>query len=140
MSPPPITGVDVEALVSKYLRASPDITALVDDRVYTDLPHDRVFPLVLVQRTGGNFLVTRPLWLEQADLTLSAFGGTHKQAQQLVATCLSTLGGLRGRHSDGAVTGISVASTAYQPDPDSADTEGHARPRFVAVLSVLTHP
>lgn len=132
-------SVDVEALLTSFLRGRAEITALVADRVYSDLPHARTYPLILINRTGGEFLYKRHL--EAAEVSIQCFGGTHKLAQQIAGTVLSTMeAGLVGRAPEGVVTGFTVSSTVYDPEVESADQSGHARPRFTMSCSVITHP
>lgn len=133
--------IDVEALLANYLRVQPEVIALIGDRVYTDLPHKRTYPLVVLSRTGGGYLTKPPLWLEEAEITLEAYGGTHKQAQVIASTCLDIIGSsLRGQHPEGCVTGVRNTSVAYDPDTDLADPEGHSRPRYTVTANVLAHP
>lgn len=133
--------IDVEALLTSFLRAQSSITALVGDRVYTDLPHKRQYPLLLVTRAGGGYMTNPPLWLEQAEVLFQAYGGTHKQAQTIASTCVDLLGTqLRGAHPQGSVTGFRASDVSYEPDEDLADTEGHSRPRFLVLASVFVHP
>lgn len=131
-------SVDIEALLTNHLRATASVTAIVADRVYTDLPHDRTYPLVLLNRTGGGY--TYKSWLEAAEIELSTFGGTHKQAQSLMSACLGALTLAVGQHPEGVVTKATLTANTYEPEPDSADPSGHARPRFLASVTVLTHP
>lgn len=134
-------AVDVEQLVVGFLRGQPDVTALVEDRVYTDLPHSdtRKYPLLLVQRTGGGF--TYKQWLDSAQLTVGCYGGTHRLAQQIAGAVLSTMdAALVGQQPEGVVTKVTATSTVYEPEPDSVDSSGHARPRFTVALTVITHP
>lgn len=131
--------VDIEALITTFLRAQAEVIALVDDRVYSDLPHDRVWPIVLVNRVGGGCLYKN--WLEEADVEISAYGGTHKQAYSLAATCIVAMaGGLAGSHPDGVVTKVKVTNVSYSPEPDSQDPQGHARPRILVSATVTAHP
>jgi hypothetical protein len=134
-------AVDVEQLVVGFLRGQDDITTLVADRVFTDLPNseNRKYPLLLVQRSGGGFTYKR--WLDAAELTVGCYGGTHKLAQQIASAVISTMDAtLVGQQPEGVVTKVSVGSTVYEPEPDSVDLSGHARPRFTVTLTVITHP
>lgn len=132
-------SIDIEALVASFLRGQDSVIALVGDRVYTDLPHQRTYPLVLITRTGGTSLYRN--WLEQIDIEIGAYGGTHKLAYQLANTCLSAMAAdLRGGHAEGVVTKFEVAATAYEPESDSTDPSGHARPRYTAAAVVTAHP
>src|SRR5262252_4192079 len=121
---------DVEAMVTNFLRNTSEVTTVCGDRIYTDMPHKRTFPLVLVTRIGGNFVINTPLWLDQSTIQLDVFGGTHKQAWTLTALCLSTMAaGLVGAHPEGCCTGIVSGQILYNPEIDWLDEQGHARPR-----------
>lgn len=134
--------VDVEALLANFLRAQEEVTALVADRVWTDLPNSRSFPLVLLQRIGGSMAINRPAaYLDRSVVQLDSYGGTHKQAFTVMATCCAVLSDrLVGPHPEGVVTGVQVDGIGYLPDPESDDEAGHARPRFNTTVTVLTHP
>jgi hypothetical protein len=136
--PQATTEMDVEGMISRFLRADPDMVAAVDTRVYTDLPHERVYPLVLVQRSGGPPVTG--FTLSKATCTISVFGGRHVEAQQLTSLVLRVLQALRGPQPEGAVSNITTESTTYTPDPDSPDQAGHARPRYVSEITVTCHP
>lgn len=134
-------AVDIEQLVVNFLRGQSAITDLVGDNVFTDLPHDRTgkFPAILVNRTGGGYRYKQ--WLESAEVSVSCYGGTHKLAQQIASTALSMMDvGMVGRMPEGVVTKVSATSTVYDPEPESVDQQGHARPRFTVALTVITHP
>jgi hypothetical protein len=131
--------VDVEQLVVNWLRTQTAITDVVADRVYTDLPNDRTYPLILVNRTGGGYLYKQ--WLDAAEILIGCFGGSHKTAASLASSVLSSLdGAFVGTHPEGVTTGIRGTSIAYDPEPDSADPSGHARPRYTVTATVLAHP
>lgn len=138
MSVDDLREVDVEGMISRFLRESPDVAALVADRVYTDLPHDRTYPLVLVQRTGGEPI--RGFTLGAAEVTVSTYGGTHKQAQDLTAVVLSSLRSLVGPQPEGAVSTVDGTNVEFSPDDQSPDQQGHARPRYVSTVTVHAHP
>lgn len=140
MTEPPLEfrEVDVEGMVSRYLREQDAVIAAVADRVYTDLPHERTFPLVLVQRSGG--VPVRGFTVSEAELTISVYGGTHKQAQELTAEVLASLLALVGPQPEGCVAGIDGTNVEFDPDSDSPDQQGHARPRYVSTVTVHAHP
>jgi hypothetical protein len=135
-------SVDVEAMLSRFLREQPEVMAIVDDRVYTDMPHMRAFPLVRLQRTGGGPVISRPAnWLTDAEITFDFYGGTHKVAHSLMRTCLDVITGrLPGPQPEGVVTIVRNMEVVYEPDEESADEAGHGRPRFQVRLNVLSHP
>lgn len=132
-------SIDIEALIANFLRGQTTVTDIAEDRVYTDLPHKREFPLVLVNRTGGGSLYKD--WLEAAEVEVSAYGGTHKLAYQLASACMSAMtGAMVDAHPEGVVTKVKASATAYEPEPDSQDPQGHARPRYVVSAVVTAHP
>lgn len=131
-------SVDIEALIASFLRGQLPVTDIVTDRVYTDIPHKPIYPLVVVNRTGGGSLYKN--FLESAEVDVHAFGGTHKLAYTLANTCVVSLAGMVGSHPDGVVTKVKVSAVAYDPEPDSQDPQGHARPRFTVNATVTAHP
>lgn len=132
--------IDIEAILTTYLRAQPTVVALAADRVYTDLPNERTYPLVVLSRTGGGYVVNRPQWLDAAEVTLNAYGGSHKTAMNLTNACVESLINLPGQYAEGCVTVARIQAVAYNPDPESPDEDGHARPRFTATLQIFVHP
>ncbi len=132
-------AIDVEALVVNFLRAQPTITAVVNDRVYTDRPHQPTYPMVLVNRTGGGCIYKNHL--DSAEMSIQALGGTHKVAYSLAAECIATMAAsLVGKHPEGVATKVRAAAVAYEPEPDSTDPQGHSRPRFSVSVVVTAHP
>lgn len=132
-------SIDIEALVATFLRGQTAVTDITLDRVYTDLPHQRVYPLVLVNRTGGGSLYRD--WLEAAEVEISAYGGTHKLAYTLASACMSIMAAaMVGAHAEGVVTKVKAETVAYNPDVESADPQGHARPRYTVSATVTAHP
>lgn len=133
--------IDVESLVTTFLRSVPEVTAYTEDRVYSDLPHVRDYPLVLIQRSGGGYLINRPMWLEEAILTIDVYGNTHKEAESLTSVVLAAMGAqLRGAYPQGCVTAVRGTQIVYNPEPEALDESGHARARFTVSASVLAHP
>jgi hypothetical protein len=130
--------VDVEGLISRFLRDDTAIDTATGGRVYTDLPHEREYPMVLIQRSGGP--PVSGFSLSHADCTVSVYGGRHVEAQQLIALVLATLDGLPGQHDGGCVASVAANSITYTPDPESPDPAGHARPRYVSEITVVCHP
>lgn len=132
-------SVDVEAMIATFLRGQSAVTDICGDRVYTDLPHERQYPLVLINRTGGSSLYKD--WLEAAEVEISTFGGPHKLAYTLASACISAMtSAMVGSHAEGVVTKVKAGAIAYNPDPDSADQQGHSRPRYTVSATVTAHP
>jgi hypothetical protein len=134
----PVT-VDIEALVSTFLRGHAVIGPEVNARVYTDLPHNRLYPLVLITRTGGDI---RPGFaLSEVQVRIEAYHEGHLAAHDLGALVASTLETeLPGAHDLGCVSEFRTGTFRYDPDPEAADGQGHARPRYVIEATVHCHP
>lgn len=130
--------VDAERLVSSYLRDRSEITDIVGDRVYTDMPKLAVFPLVRITLLGGSPRYSYPLWLDEAFLQLDAYGGPKALARQLVDHLREALVDTEFavRHTAGVITGVRFGELMYLPD----DLYDPPKPRYVAEVSVFSHP
>ncbi|MEV8373011.1 DUF3168 domain-containing protein [Kribbella sp. NPDC056861] len=130
--------VDIEGLISRYLRADTATAEATAGRVYTDLPNERAYPLVLIQRSGGP--PVGGFGLAQPNVTVTVYGLRHVDAQQLTAAVMAALLNLPGAYAEGYVTRVVPTSTTYSPDAESPDSAGHARPRYVSEITVTCHP
>lgn len=130
--------VDTERLVADWLRARTDITALVEDRVYTVLPNRATFPLLRLTQIAGSPVFSHPLYLDEAYIQIDAYGGPKALARQIVDTTRQALADeLVGDHPGvGVVTCVRFGDLSYIPD------EGYepVQPRFIAMASIYTHP
>lgn len=130
--------VDVERLVSGYLRGKTEISDLVADRVYTEIPSRATFPLVRLSLIGGAPRFSQPLYLDEAVIQIDAYGGPKVQARQIVDAVRSVLADewFRTRHDLGVVSDVQFGQLSYIPD----DTFDPAKPRYVAEVSFIVHP
>lgn len=130
--------VDVERLTSAWLRARPEVAAIVGDRVVTETPNRAVFPFLRLTLIGGAPVWSRPLWLDEAILQFDAFGGPKVQARQLIDVVRDALAvDFAGLHAGtGVVTSVRFADLSYIPD----DTWEPPKPRYAATVSIFTHP
>lgn len=134
-----MTLVDVEALVSQYLRAQSEVTAYVGQRVYTALPETKTFPLVRLTRIGGVPPMSRPLHMDTARLQIDVFGGSK-------ATALDTIDAVREELAKivdeaavqplGVVCGVRFGPLAYLPD----EAFEPAKPRYTLDVTVTVRP
>jgi hypothetical protein len=134
-----ILGVDTERLMSTFFRAQPEMTALVGDRIYTELPTQAVPPLLRLNLIGGAPVGSRPLWLDESFIQLDAYGGPKVVAREVIDTARALLWDPRflGTHPGlGVVTCVEFVELSYIPD----DGYEPARPRYVATVSVYVHP
>lgn len=130
--------VDVERLLSSWLRARPEITAIVDDRVVTVVPNRAVFPFVKITQIAGAPVYSQPLFLDEAYLQIDCYGGPKVQARQLIDLIRHAMSEeFLGLHAGvGVVTSVRFGDLSYIPD----DGYDPAVPRFLAMASVYTHP
>jgi Protein of unknown function (DUF3168) len=130
--------VDVERLMSAWLRARPEITAIVDDRVVTETPNRVVFPFLRISQIGGAPTWSQPLWLDEAVIQLDAFGGPKVQARALIDAARAALSeDFLGSHAGvGVVTCVTFGDLSYIPD----DLWEPPKPRYAATASIYTHP
>lgn len=130
---------DAEQLVSAYLRANADITAVVAQRVYTEIPNDPTFPLVRLTRVGGVPVTQRPLHLDVATIQFDCYGGPKKTAQNIAQTIRAVLSApafIGGHAPLGVVSAVNWGVFAYVPD----DTYTPAKPRYVVDADIYLHP
>lgn len=133
---------DVEQLLSEFLRAQPEVAALVADRVWTEIPKaptgdDDRWPLVRVSRYGGTPVTSVPLWLDQALVQIDSFGGNKRLTHQIAETCRAVLDRrLIGSHDEGVVTGVRTFGFGYHPDAIFSP----AKPRYLFTATVTFHP
>jgi hypothetical protein len=134
---------DAERLVSAYLRSRAEVSGLVDDRVWTELPGVRAdqtewrFPCVRLVRVGGSPLLERPLHWDRARLQLDAWGGPKALARQIAETCRAVLAEAHLATHDGAVVaGVGFGPFAYLPDEDFTPF----RPRYTFDATVTLRP
>jgi len=129
--------VDVERLVSTFLRARPDMVALVEDRVVTELPNRAKFPLFRITLIGGTPVTSRPLYLDESYIQFDAYGGPKVMARQIMDTARSALDTeLVGTHPLGVITGVTFGGLRYLPD----DGYDPPQPRYVGSAFIYSHP
>ena len=134
-----MTMVDVEALLSQYLRSQSEVAAFVGQRIYTDLPADKTFPLVRLWRIGGVPKISRPLYLDTAHIQIDVWGGSK-------ATAMDTTNAIREELAKivdddpvqplGVVCGVRFGPVAYLPD----ESFEKAKPRYTQDVTVTVRP
>lgn len=135
--------VDVERLLSAFLRAGDDITDLVEQRVYTDLPRQATFPLVRLTLIGGAPVFSRPLYLDESLIQIDCYGGPKVLARQIADAVRGLMDtGFVGAHYDedealiGVITDVRFGAMHYAPD----DVFDPPKPRYIVDTTVYSHP
>lgn len=129
---------DVEQLVVSFLSAQSELIELLEgNRIYTAIPNEPTFPLLLVRRVGGEPSVGRPLVIDQPLLQLDAYGGTKKKAHDLISTARAVIADrIQGVHTAGVVAWFDFGNLSWLPDADYTP----ARPRYVADVTLTVRP
>jgi hypothetical protein len=141
-SEPLRTLPDAHRLVLDFLRAQPELVDLVEDRIYTVVPNERRYPLLLVQQIGSSPLALRPWWAEQTDIQLAAYGATDRHARQVCelarSLCMTRLIG--SDYEQGVVSWVSTLNLVALADDVLVASTGRALPRWVTTVTVTAHP
>jgi hypothetical protein len=141
--------VDAEMAASRWLRADPGVTALAGDRIYTEAPADKAWPMLRVFRVGGD-PDPNPYWLDRPDLQIDAWGGSKRDAYTLLETAMRALRRLTTRagrealepadQALGILARIAYTGLLYLPDPDVPTRAGAPRPRYLVTANATIHP
>lgn len=128
---------DAEALVVNYLLAVPEVVAVVDDRIGTELPDAEVYPALVVTRVPSLQAVRRHL--DAAEIQVDAWADTRTEASDLARTAHAALLVMVGEFDDGlgggVVTGVDETNgLGWLPD------QATDRPRFFFQMTVYVHP
>lgn len=127
----------IEKLLVDFLADQPEIATLVADRVYTELPETKVWPLIRLHQFNSLRPTTRARWLATTVVQIDAYGGTKNIAHRLAQTCAGVLDArLTGTHDEGVVTGIVCYGLRDEPD----ETFESARPRWLFLAEITAHP
>lgn len=128
---------NMEALVSAFLRDQPELTDLVDDRIYTAIPKDATYPLVrvvqLLDTPAG-----APLYSVAFDMQIEAFGGSKAEAWRIASTARALIDArLLGEYSGfGVVNGSTPGALLDLPDEDFTP----AKPRWLFSSTIYGRP
>lgn len=125
---------DAELLAIEYLRAHPDVDALVDGRVYGELPHEPTFPVLTLFRLPGRVIV--PRHFVAARLQIDAWAETKGAARTVAETARAALyGASEATHTEGVVTGLEeILDIRWEPDPENG------LPRYLFEIELYVHP
>lgn len=128
------TMPDVEAICSARIR-NENITN-IGSRVYSSIPKDPTYPLIVVQRLGGTPAIRQRL--DAALIQIDVWGGTKSQAHDAAQAARVALLELEGTNVTDPVTGYVTAvddagGLIWLPDPLTG------RDRYLFTLTVYAH-
>jgi hypothetical protein len=127
---------DAVRLVSSFLRAQPEIRALVGDRVYSKLPPNVEFPAVRLVQWTERPLIDEPLWLVTPGAQVDCWAGTKYLASTVARTTRAVLSARLVAANRDTISGVRFGTLADAPDPDYEP----ALARFRFDLFVTIHP
>lgn len=128
---------NVEAIVSTFLQAQPEMVALIGTRTYTAIPGSPTYPLCRVTQYDDTKVTDRPLWVVRCSIQIEGFGGSKAEAYAVVATAEACIAErLEGAHAGGTITGITWGSKRDLPD----STFSPAKPRWLTTAFITAHP
>jgi hypothetical protein len=133
---------DIEADLIAYYATVPDLQALVDTRIYPELPSGVIYPALTARNLSNR--TTMPRWLEACTIELA--GWTHRDiaharrmARDICETAVAATYQLINRTLGTSVVMGPQAVTGPRSVPDSIDP-GITNPRFIAEVSFTYHP
>ena len=128
------TFPDIEAIVAYELRTQ------LSARVYSSIPENPTFPLIIVKRIGG--IPSDRIRLDSASLQIEIWGNSKSEAFDLAASARKTVFGLEpkvcttgaGYPVNAIVTGVSDSlGLTWLPDPVTD------KDRYIFGLLVFAH-
>jgi hypothetical protein len=126
MSYPVEVFPDDELALLQYLRAVPDLTALIDgDKILTELPASPAYPYVLIQRAGGQVAVWQAV--DEPALQVDVVGGTKFVCKQIMRTVRAAILAIGNDVVDEGVLSSATEEVGPQWLPDTIPTPPVAR-------------
>jgi hypothetical protein len=138
---------DAKELVAAYLRDQPEVQALLEDRVYGEIPDPAVYPLAVltVVPSAGQAVRER---LDEVHLQVDAWsmlreeGGSPEEAQAIAAVLRAAI--LAEERITGAqpvaVPIAVVQGTRDVMGPQELPDPVTARPRYLFEVAIFLHP
>jgi hypothetical protein len=131
---------DVVKLVVSFLRAQPEVTALLPDpnNIKGQLPTSPSFPIVRVNRVASTSVLSHPNELDQVTVQLDVWGGNDRAAERIAATAKAALAErvIGYEAGEGHVANISNISVSGLPD----ETFDPPRRRYIVSFDLFTRP
>jgi len=122
--------IDLEASLSRVLRADPAVVAIIGDRCWLTMPRNPTFPAVLIYRIAG---APTPTWQQtilgdDGDFDLHCYGGSRVDSLGLAQAAMSALCGASNR------MGVTPYNVLHLPDSDLPQEGGRDRERYIVTL------
>lgn len=82
---------DLQAWLSQFYRAQSELTALIGQRCYTEIPGRAEYPLLRLTDIGGSNRTGPALWQQQGLVQHDCWGGPTSTAALVAETCRALL-------------------------------------------------
>jgi hypothetical protein len=142
------------AAMSEWLRDQSELTDLIDQRIYTELPPSKTFPLARIAHITDPPITGPAHWAVDATFQLDVWGGPKaitwtiaETARALITQRFSghawdlTAGRVvAGRVRAGGIRRTTDAVTTAGTDADNSAETASARPRARFDFAVVLHP
>lgn len=132
---------NVERLVMDHLRDIEELDQLVDGRVWTAFDAKRGFPQVVITRIPASG-ADQYNHLDRARLQIDVWGapGSRPLVHEVMQTVRAAMSNdqIAGEHDLGVVNKTEEVSMGYLPE--SLETGGPARPRYILDIRLWLHP
>jgi hypothetical protein len=123
----------IEDAIKARLLAAPTVTALVDTRVYDELPQNPVLPTVTLLRIDDDteMPLDEPGDLVHARIQADSWATSHASARALALNVKKALGGCKGTLAGTEIRGVKVGSSRSLRDPDDEKLKRVSQDFFV---------
>lgn len=123
--------IDLEATMSTILRADPDVSAVVADRVWLTMPAKPTFPAVMLRRVGGagQIALQGKRMYDAGTFDIHVYGGSRAEALTLTQHVLDAL--------CEATSKLTVQPVGTQRIPDASLPQelGRDRERYISTVA-----
>jgi len=142
-NPPPVIGYHVpyaEGLVAQWLRDNM-VENDIGQRVYSSLPHDPVWPLIMIKQIGGSGI--RSYWINLPMIQVEAWGNNKTEAWKVIEEARRAVYRMTGQlflatdgyPDDGVITDVNdIMDVTWLPDSVTN------RDRYIWTCQLATHP
>lgn len=139
MTLPVLTAANWKAWLCGWLRAQPELAALVSTRVYSKLPAAKVWPAVRVARTAGGPIEETGGYLHDPLFQLDVFADDEATAERVMSTLAAVVAArLVGTHTVNTAT-VTVTSAVVGPIHEGWDDTAETVARHRSSLRLTTH-
>lgn len=133
---------DIEDAVIAFLLLDSDLEAIVDARIYAELPAGAVYPCVTARRISGR--TGNPRWLGTVTIEVAGWGHRddahgRRDARDACEYAVRALQDATNTLSQDALLCGPIATNDPRSIPDQI-TPGVANPRFIAEVTLTYHP